>query len=120
MSRIHSLVLETLSTKFQRLHTHLCSTVQIDRQPGLCLDAIFSSLFTKQLSLDAIMRLWDIWVFEGDAVLVRAMVALLGRLQTKFYGASSGREVMAILNDSTIEGEEDWVVALKDAGRYAN
>lgn len=64
-----------------------------------------------------ITRLWDIWVFEGDAVLVRAMVALLGSLETKFYGAKSGREVLAILNDSTVEGEEEWVMALRDAGR---
>lgn len=56
-------------------------------------------------------------MFEGDAVLVRAMVALLGSLETKFYGANSGREVLAILNDSTVEGEEDWIMALRDAGR---
>ncbi|KAL5351415.1 hypothetical protein ACLOAV_003274 [Pseudogymnoascus australis] len=117
MSRIHSLVLETLSAKFPRLYSHLCSTIQIDQQPGPCMNATFSSLFTKQLSLDVITRLWDIWVFEGDAVLVRAMVALLGTLETKFYGANSGREVLAILNDSTVEGEEEWVMALRDAGR---
>jgi hypothetical protein len=117
MSRIHSLVLETLSNKFLRLYKHLCTTIQIDRQPGACLDVIFSSLFTKQLSLDAITRLWDIWVFEGDAVLVRAMVALLGSLETKLYAASSGREVMEVLNSSTIEEEEDWIIALRDAGR---
>lgn len=117
MSRIHSLVLETLSAKFPRLYSHLCSTIQIDQQPGPCVNSIFSSLFTKQLSLDVITRLWDIWVFEGDAVLVRAMVALLGSLESKFYGANSGREVMAILNDSTVEGEDDWIMALRDAGR---
>jgi hypothetical protein len=117
MSRIHSLVLETLSNKFLRLYNHLCTTIQIDRQPEMCLDAIFSSLFTKQLSLDAITRLWDIWVFEGDAVLVRAMVALLGSLETKLYGANSGREVLAVLNGNTIDGGEDWIVALRDAGR---
>ncbi|OBT79704.1 hypothetical protein VF21_01434 [Pseudogymnoascus sp. 05NY08] len=107
MSRIHSLVLETLSAKFPRLYKHLCLTIQIDQQPGPCVNPIFSSLFTKQLSLDVITRLWDIWVFEGDAVLVRAMVALIGSLETKFYGVTSAREVLAILNDSTVEGEED-------------
>jgi hypothetical protein len=56
-------------------------------------------------------------VFEGDAVLVRAMVALIGSLETKFYGVTSAREVLAILNDSTVEGEEEWVMALRDAGR---
>lgn len=44
-------------------------------------------------------------------------MTLLGSLETKFYGVTSGREVMAILNDSIVEGEEDWVVALRDAGR---
>ncbi|OBT55891.1 hypothetical protein VE04_06323 [Pseudogymnoascus sp. 24MN13] len=117
MSRIHSLVLETLSAKFPRLYKHLCQTIQIDQQPGPCVNPIFSSLFTKQLSLDVITRLWDIWVFEGDAVLVRAMVALIGSLETKFYGVTSAREVLAILNDSTVEGEEEWVMALRDAGR---
>ncbi|KFY43602.1 hypothetical protein V494_01902 [Pseudogymnoascus sp. VKM F-4513 (FW-928)] len=117
MSRIHTLVLETLSAKFPRLYAHLCSTIQIDQQPGPCLNATFSSLLTKQLNLDVITRLWDIWVFEGDAVLVRAMVALIGSLETKFYGATSAREVLAILNDSTVEGEEDFILALRDAGR---
>jgi len=81
------------------------------------LDAIFSSLFTQQLSLDAVTRLWDIWVFEGDAVLVRAMIALLGILESKLSTATSAEEISAVIKEGSVGGEEDWIMAVRDAGK---
>jgi len=120
-ARIHNLVLDTLATKFPRLYGHLCAThrdIRFDVQPDIYLNSIFSGLFTRNLDLDAVTRLWDVWVFEGDAVLVRAMVAFLGCAESKLYGANTSREVVSILN-GVLEtgGEEGWMRAVRDAGR---
>lgn len=62
-------------------------------------------------------RLWDIWVFEGDAVLVRAMVALLGVLETRLSTVDSADEIFAVMREGTVVGEEDWIMAVRYAGR---
>jgi len=121
MSRIHNLVLETLATKFPRLYNHLCAVstdIRFDIQPDVYLNPIFSGLFTCNLNLDAVTRLWDVWVFEGDAVLVRAMVAFLGCAESKLYGARTRQEVFHVLGGILdTGGEEDWMRAVRDAGR---
>lgn len=117
MARIYALVHETTADKFPRLYLHLCNHIRFDTQPGRFLDTIFASLFAQQLSLDAVTRLWDIWVFEGDAVLVRAMVALFGVLETRLSAADSAEEIFAVMKEGTDVGEEDWIMAVRDAGR---
>jgi hypothetical protein len=94
------------------------------------LQQIFTSIFTAQLSVDAAARLWDIYVFEGDSLLVRAAVALLLQNEMALLGVRSGSEVKAtILNPigrdtqdeppaSSPPGAEDkFIAAVKAAGR---
>ena len=40
-------------------------------------------------------RLWDVYVFEGDEILVQAAVAVLARLEGKLYG--SKEEILDVL-----------------------
>jgi hypothetical protein len=79
---------------------------------------IFTSLFTGSLSLDNATRLWDVMVFEGDALLVRAGVAYLTAIEGKLFGAESTREVHDIIKDGLDNwGEEQWMKAVRDAGK---
>ena len=79
---------------------------------------IFSGMFTGVLSLDNVTRLWDVMVFEGDAVLVRAGVAYLLKLENKLLGASSAKEICEIVrNGLQGVGEEEWVRCLMSAGK---
>jgi hypothetical protein len=115
---VHSLVLATLEQKYPRLCAHLCSPpLRFHEQPGVFLDAIFESLGTADLSLDNVTRLWDVWAFEGDAVLVRGVVALFGCAEGRLFDAWSVEDVGNILREAGLGEEEDWMGAVRDAGR---
>ncbi|KAK4162413.1 hypothetical protein QBC43DRAFT_79038 [Cladorrhinum sp. PSN259] len=127
-SSAYNLLMQTLSHKSTALFDHL---VQLpDHDPNFYLNDIFTSLFTNQLALDEATRLWDVYVFEGDAVLIRAGVALLNLKEMSLLGTKSMAEVKEILK-STLDGnkpastqvlggnaeEERWMRAVRDAGK---
>jgi hypothetical protein len=57
-------------------------------------------------------------VFEGDAVLVRAAVALFTGLESKLYSTRSKEETLRILKTGLdTHNEEAWMRAVRDAGR---
>ena len=80
---------------------------------------MFQSLFTANLSLDSATRLWDVMVFEGDAVLVRAAVAYLVGIEGRLLGETSARGVVERIAAGGDGGlsEEQWMRALKSAGK---
>lgn len=79
---------------------------------------MFSGLFTAHLSLDNATRLWDVMVFEGDAVLVRAAVAYLLILEGKLLGLTEQADICRVVKDGLGElQEEEWVVLLRSAGK---
>lgn len=121
----YNLVLHTLSSKSPNLHDHL--THLADHDPNLYLNDVFTSLFTRHLALDEATRLWDVYVFEGDTLLVRAGVALLLQKEMALLGAKSVSEVRTILGTSeggktprVVGGngeEEKWMSAVREAGK---
>ncbi|KAK1753372.1 rab-GTPase-TBC domain-containing protein [Echria macrotheca] len=125
-SSAYNLLLQTLSHKSPTLHEHLIKLE--DHDPDLYLADLFTGLFTGHLALDEAARLWDVYVFEGDTVLIRAAIALLLQKEMTLMGTSTIAEVKAIL-DNTIngvkgpkavggQGEEDrWMKAVREAGK---
>lgn len=135
----YNLLLQTLSHKSPGLHEHLTRLPGHDPDSYLC--DMFTSLFTSHLALDEAARLWDVYVFEGDAILVRAAVALLLRQEMSLLGAGSAAELAAALEpgggccsaaDSTAKktpttttsgvlarsGADDrWIRAVREAGK---
>ena len=128
-SSAYNLLLQTLARKSPNLHEHLAK-LSADG-PDAYLGDVFMGLFTGHLALDEAARLWDVYVFEGDAVLVRAGVALLLRREMALMGTQTMDEVVAILKSGTAskdgastptvlsgdEGEEGWMKAVRDAGK---
>ncbi|OAA34495.1 Rab-GAP/TBC domain protein [Metarhizium rileyi] len=123
----YNLVLQTLRHKSQPLHEHLTKTVS-DVAPNLYLGDVFLSLFTGQLSIDEAARLWDVYVFEGDALLVRAAVALLLSREMALLGSKTPDEVLAVMTRAnfntgsaralTEAGAEDrFMAAVREAGK---
>ena len=79
---------------------------------------MFSSLFTGCLSLDNATRLWDVMVFEGDAVLVRGAVAYLIAMEGKLFGATNSRNVCEIIRSGLGDlSEDEWMKGLRSAGK---
>jgi hypothetical protein len=93
---------------------------------------MFTSLFTDNLALDEAARLWDVYVFEGDSILVRAAVALLVQKEMDLLAAKTVAEVKAVLQTGTADGssatkkpvvlagpgqEDRWIRAVREAGK---
>jgi hypothetical protein len=90
MARSYTLASDTLRYKFPRLHTHLAETLQLSNEE--IWEPIFRSLLTNGLDLERISRVWDCWVFEGDRVMIRSAVAILGCLQAQLFSFQSNDE----------------------------
>lgn len=56
-------------------------------------------------------------VFEGDAVIVRAAVALLIAKEGELSGCETPEQVGATLRKPLLLSDEDWVKLLRDVGR---
>lgn len=116
----YNLVLDILAKKTPRLHEHLVSD-ELHLDPDAYLSGFFSAMFTQHLSLDDCSRLWDVYVFEGDAVLVRAGVALLAENEGRLLVAKTPEEVLAVCaagHSKTLQGRgDDWMVRVRSAGK---
>lgn len=123
----YNLVMQTLSHKSAPLYEHLTKTLAHVR-PELYLNDVFLSLFTGHLAIDEAARLWDVYVFEGDALLVRAAVALLLSREMALLGSKSGREVEAVMAQPNLKtssvrvvgeagAEERFMKAIREAGK---
>ncbi|KAH9897362.1 TBC domain-containing protein [Xylariomycetidae sp. FL2044] len=116
----YNLVNHTLSIKSPQLHRHLNS-----EDSGLESDAylggIFTSLFTSHLTLDQCTRLWDVYVFEGDAILIRAAVAILLDHEMSLLSAKTTSEIQKVLRDPSNASShgtgDEWVAKLRAAGK---
>ncbi len=123
----YNLLLQTLSHKSPDLHDHVTRLPEHD--PDFYLRDLFTGLFTGHLALDQAARLWDVYVFEGDAVLVRAGVAFLIGKEMALLGTSSLADVKAVLDGHengaktkqplvAQQAEEDgWMAAVRSAGK---
>ncbi|KAJ2900735.1 TBC1 domain family member 14 [Zalerion maritima] len=115
----YNLLSQILGLKSPSLHKHLMS---MSSDPDVFLADVFSGLFTSHLALDEAARLWDVYVFEGDSVLVRAGVAILMLKEMDLLATSDIDEVKVLLKsgEKGIKGdrdEEKWMATLKEAGK---
>ncbi|UNI17055.1 hypothetical protein JDV02_003435 [Purpureocillium takamizusanense] len=92
----YNLVLQTLSHKSTTLFDYLTKTMG-DVDPDFYLGDLFTSLFTGYLAVDEAARLWDVYVFEGDAVLVRAAVAVLLSREMALLGSKTADEIKTVI-----------------------
>ncbi|KAJ2969172.1 hypothetical protein NQ176_g8810 [Zarea fungicola] len=123
----YNLVLRTLSHKSSALYEHLTSGIA-DLSPELYLNDVFSSIFTNLLAIDEAARLWDVYVFEGDALLVRAAVAVLLEREMDLLGSKTPDEVWAVMSKSSasntapravgeVGAEDKFIQAVRSAGK---
>ncbi|KAI5927507.1 hypothetical protein F4810DRAFT_267848 [Camillea tinctor] len=116
-----NLVHQSLAAKSPKLDQHLCNR-DLGLDPYTYLNSIFTSLFTRHLSLDECTRLWDVYVFEGDSVLIRAAVALLLDREMTLLGANTAKDVQNTLEvnntKSAVLGKDDeWMNKVRGAGK---
>jgi Rab-GTPase-TBC domain len=79
----------TLQYKVPRLYNYLFRPLRdggLEMHPADIFEVMFRTLLTNGLDIERLVRVWDCFVFEGDRVVTRAAVALLGCLQTQIFG----------------------------------
>jgi hypothetical protein len=119
--------MQTLSLKSAPLHAHLTKKIQTaDLEQSL--SGVFTAIFTQHLAIDEAARLWDVYVFEGDALLIRAAVALLLSREMTLLGAKTADEVKAILGERNakvsaarvageVGAEDKFMMSVREAGK---
>lgn len=115
MQKTYGLTLTILALKLPRLHHHLLTTLGLTG-PDL-FEPMFRTLFACGLEIDLLSRVWDVFVFEGDRVCIRAAVAVLGGLEGRLYGGRE--EVLGALRGGAWEvgGEEAFLGGVRGAGK---
>ena len=66
----------------------------------------------KGLGIEIASRVWDVMVFEGDSVIIRTAVAVLGAMENSLYG--NRQEVISKLGWSGGVGSGVWRVGNAD------
>lgn len=122
----YNLVMQTLVHKSRPLHDHLIKTLN-DVNPEMYLSDMFLSMFTSHLSVDEAARLWDVYVFEGDGVLIRAAAALLLSREMALLGSKSAEEVANVMSQQNSRSalqpageagaEDHFMNAVREAGK---
>lgn len=96
--------LKVLNTKLPSLHEHFQA---VHLAPHTYLEPLLTTWFTRQLSLDVVSRVWDVYIFEGDGFLLRTALGILSVLEHRLYGTSE-EIVHELLNAGFLDvGQED-------------
>lgn len=98
IQKTYRVVMSLVSLKFPRLHSHLFTSAGLNLVPQEVLEPMIRTLFLgpgEGLGIEIASRVWDIMMFDGDAVVVRAAAAVLGGLEGKLYG--NREEVLKVL-----------------------
>ncbi|KAI0466933.1 hypothetical protein F4859DRAFT_281676 [Xylaria cf. heliscus] len=122
-SSVYQLLTQTLATRSPQLHRHLGDPNTMGHDWDMRLNDIFVSLFTRQLSLDDCTRLWDVYVFEGDRILIHAAVALLLEKEISLLSAQSPAEFQQVLESDSkppLQGQDvdAFVRRVEDIGKH--
>lgn len=75
--------------------------------PLTYLSPMLKSRFTDLLNLDQVMRVWDVYVFEGDAFLLRTALSALDYGKHRLYGCDSSHKVLDILTKVEVNPDEN-------------
>lgn len=120
ISKTYSLVLKTLAYKLPALHAHLIlPTTKIN--PAEYMNPMFQSLFCSQkYGMDIASRIFDVYVFEGDAALIRASVGTFAKLESRLYGSHD--EILELLGSSKggpwdMGKEDEFMAVMREMGK---
>lgn len=84
LNRFVAVYLARVAEVLPQLHKHLHQVLRI--APLVYLESMLNSFLARQATPDISSRIFDIYAFEGDAFLIRAVVAVLMSLEHALYG----------------------------------
>lgn len=115
--RACSLLFSILMQKAPRLYSHLTSpSVKIN--PEFIFRGLLTSMGTAYLSVDNAARLWDIMVFEGDAIVLRATAAYLINIEAQLFSADTTQQILELfMRNPLVIDEDKWLTSLKSVSK---
>ncbi|TGJ83036.1 hypothetical protein E0Z10_g5724 [Xylaria hypoxylon] len=121
-SSVYQLVNQALASKSPQLHRHFGDPTTIGPNLDVCLNDMFLTLFTRHLSLDDCSRLWDVYIFERDGILIDAAVALLLEREIPLLSAQTADEFQKVLEGPSRlipKGQDDdvFIRRVQDIGQ---
>lgn len=127
-AKAYSLTDALLSHKYPRLYAHLfdAAPAGLGLTAHEVLEPMMRTLFLgpgNGLEVETAVRVWDVMVFDGDGVIIRTVVAVLGALEGKLYG--NKEEVLRVLGWGggtgqgawDVGGEEAFMIMVRSAGK---
>lgn len=108
LNRFVAIFLTRLSQRLPRLHKHLHEELRL--APLTYLEPMLVSFLAKQAPIDISSRVFDIYAFEGDAFLLRAVIGVFISLEHALYGTA--REVLTVLTGA--DKENTWEKNLRE------
>ena len=118
MARSYQLADALLLNKLPRLHGHLFTPEPSGL--GLTHHEIFEPMMRTLflgpghgLGVELATRVWDVMVFEGDSIIIRAAVTVLALLEGSLYGEKE--DVLARLGWAGGSGAQAWSIGDEDA-----
>lgn len=90
--------------KLPLLFDHLRS---LGLAPLVYISPMIKSRFTDLLNLDHAMRVWDVYIFEGDAFLLRTALSVLDYAQHSLVGCDSSHKALDTLAKMEITIDEN-------------
>lgn len=117
MSKVYTLFLRAFQYKLPSLFNHIHITLALP--PAAYLETMFLTLFALHCPLDITTRLWDVYVFEGDAFLVRTALGVLSALEPHLYGTRE--EIVKLLGWRAktwkLGKEDEFLRTVRTAGK---
>lgn len=107
LNRFVAIFLKKLSEGLPTLYNHL--HIELRLPPLSYLEPMLICLLTKQAPIDIASRVFDVYVFEGDSLLLKAVLACFHVMEHALYGTA--QEVVTILSGE--DREHAWQNSMK-------
>ncbi|SZE99604.1 unnamed protein product [Blumeria hordei] len=115
--RACTLLFSILMQKAPRLYSHLTSPT-VKFTPEFVFRGLFTSLGTAYLSVDNAARLWDIMVFEGDSIILRATAAYLINIEAQLFSVDTTEQILELfMRNPLVIDEDKWLNSLKSVSK---
>lgn len=108
LGRFVAVFLSRLGQRLPSLNRHLHEVLHLS--PLTYLEPMLISFLARQAPIDISSRIFDIYAFEGDAFLLRAVIGVFIALEHALYGTAE--EVLTVLSGN--DREDTWAKNLRE------
>ncbi|KAF2733743.1 hypothetical protein EJ04DRAFT_577438 [Polyplosphaeria fusca] len=114
MTAAYATTLSALDKKFPALAARLR---ELRVEPSAYLEGAFQSAYCGRLGVEEASRVMDVYAVEGDKILPRVAVGLMGVLEGRCLGGSVEEVVQMLQEGGVREGVDEFMGGVYEAGK---